>query len=881
MKSARVCVLALLGLALWPLNSEALPKLSQDKTSRIAPEIGLSFAPLPDSSRAGSKAGRAWSAPVELPLIIEFSARPSEIDLKELGQLGVEIERRRDGSPRGFVGSSGTAALAARANFKALEIIRNELDAPSENENKGLQKTLSKIKKIRLDGSPFRPPPPLDHTAKEIQASDAWWKRTGSGIPLRGEGIAVCGIDTGIDIFHPLFFKADGGYQNWADNDANGVLTPGTDTVGGAVLKTLNSAIMEYYGNDPLFGSDDPGYQLGSDFLYADLNGNNVRDYGPDQGFSESDPGFGEPLFVSDDVNNNGVVDAGEKLVMLGTSKVRAVRQGKKVYRRGTNLIYLPNNPEAAHGTSSASVMAGGALGFTRFVGIAPEAELVVGALEQMGMEFALTDFCIDEGARVVLHEYAPWLGYHLDGSSPMEGLIDSTVQQGISHINPAGNLSTSQKLYKQTILAGTQTDIKLEVPPDNPWGDFYFMGVSLLWRDTSTNLSFTLEDPTGYSMPVLGANPYEPMLSDWPNGVKYYAFREDSARGTAKVDIYLYNEGNAIGVPEGSWILHVTEPNPAGNPGLELIAFTMDDVSGWGPGIYFPEHSSEDHLIGYPGTSDHGLAVSAYTGNGFWGAEPGQRASYSGRGRRIDGVPILWIGAPDDPIAAGYREGNPALYTIFGGTSGASPHVAGAAALLIQQNPARTGADVREAIKAGALADQAVGEVPNEDFGYGKLRIYRSLFGMDPLPGGNPAISIPDSVVFVGEESAVPVEMGGNQSNEIGLEVDWDYDGIYDEALKDAVIRRVFVEEGEVLVKVRATELATGRQGAALGRITVQKAPPAPPPPVPEKKPEYEAVGGGSCGVSGAGPLKDNRIAFIFGAIGAVLLGRRRSRAN
>ena len=231
---------------------------------------------------------------------------------------------------------------------------------------------------------------------------------------------------------------------------------------------------MEYYGEEPLFGSDNPGYQPGSDWLYADLNGNGVRDYGPGQGFSESDPAYGEPLFTSDDINKNGLVDAGEKLVLLKTSKVRSVRFGKKIYRRGNNLIQLPNNPEAAHGTSSASVMVGGHVGLTRFVGIAPEAEIVVGALEEMGTEVALADFCVDEGARVVLHEYAPWLGYHLDGSSPMEAFIDKTAVEGISHINPAGNLSGSQKLYKRTILAGTQTDVAVEVPKNSPWGDFY-----------------------------------------------------------------------------------------------------------------------------------------------------------------------------------------------------------------------------------------------------------------------------------------------------------------------------------------------------------------------------------------------------------------------
>jgi hypothetical protein len=50
-------------------------------------------------------------------------------------------------------------------------------------------------------------------------------------------------------------------------------------------------------------------------------------------------------------------------------------------------------------------------------------------------------------------------------------------------------------------------------------------------------------------------------------------------------------------------------------------------------------------------------MPIAAYTGHGHWGAEPGLRAPYSGRGFRVDGEPILWISAPDDPITPGTRE--------------------------------------------------------------------------------------------------------------------------------------------------------------------------------------------------------------------------------
>jgi subtilisin family serine protease len=65
----------------------------------------------------------------------------------------------------------------------------------------------------------------------------------------------------------------------------------------------------------------------------------------------------------------------------------------------------------------------------------------------------------------------------------------------------------------------------------------------------------------------------------------------------------------------------------------------------------------------------------------------------------------------------------------MFGGTSAAGPHVAGAAALLLQDNPSRSATDVSLAITDGAATDVFTGNnLPDEEWGYGKLRIAESL---------------------------------------------------------------------------------------------------------------------------------------------------------
>ena len=820
---------------------------------RVHGGLPLAFAarPAADGSR------RALAPAADAAVSIRFVSPPTTADLAKLVELGAKLERRRDGSVRGR-----RSFVLARVTPKALSAVA----------------ALPRVERVTLDGSPFGAPRPLDVTAKEIQATDAWETRTADGTPLTGHGITIGDVDSGIDVFHPLFFRADGGYFAWIDVDGDGSFRPDVDAVDldgdGApeTVRVLNSAITSFWSDEPQLGSEDPSFAIGLDWLYADANGSGAREYGRSAGFDDATPTFGERLLVVDDVNHNGKLDADEKLVALGTSKVKAVRVGSKIFRRDENLVDVPVEESFAHGSGASGVLAGGNRGLTKLVGIAPDADLVMASETKGGDELVMTDFCVDEGARVVLHEYAPWQGYHLDGSSDLEQYIDDTVGDGIAHVNPAGNLSTSQKLSKRMIPAGAETVLTVAAPPDSPYAPFAFLGITLLWRDTSRDLTVVLEDPTGFTMQLTNTGP-STVFEPWHDGLTIYAERDDSTRGTAKVDIYLFGQ-QAVPppIPLGDYKVHVTDPLPAGSPDLELIGWVQDEQSGWGKGIFFPDFVSEDHLIGYPGTADHGLAVAAYTGHGWHGATPGERADYSGRGHRIDGEAILSISGPDDPITAGYRDGSPAVYFQYGGTSGASPHVAGAAALLIQADPSRTGDDVRAAIRQGALADSVVGAAPNDDFGYGKLRVYESLYGEPPPGGSAPQITVAPAAIAAGEKTTVPIDASDAEDAIAALtfELDRDYDGTYEETLAGPSFEVESPDLGRRVAKVRVTD-STGKEAAALAVIDVVDAPKA---GGPAGTLQLIAGGGGGCatapgrsGASGAAGL----------AIAALSLLRRR----
>ncbi|MBK9260583.1 MAG: S8 family serine peptidase [Polyangiaceae bacterium] len=804
--------------------SVASARSAHRPTATIEGAIPLYFAPRP----AADGSGRVIPGQSTAPVIIEFLSAPTQADLDLLRQHGAVLSLNDDGMP------------IVRSTFVLADVAASALEPLSK---------LPNVRRIALDGAPFQPPRPLDYTAAQIQAMDVW--RAGpDGLGFTGAGITICDIDSGVDVFHPMFFRADGGALDWVDVDGNGIFSPGIDGIdpdgdGQAdVLRVLNTVITTFYDKDPQFGSDDPAYQLGMDWLYADRNGSGAREFGPSAGFTEADPTFGEPLYVPDDVNRNGVLDEGEKLVALGSSKIKAVRFDNKTYQRGKNLIMLPITQDFDHGTGASGVLLGGHRGLTNLVGIAPDAELVMVTQSSGGEEVKATNFCLNQGARVVLHEYAPWVGYPLDGSSPMEQLIDESSAQGVSHINPAGNLSTSDKLYKRSVPAGQQTIVPIEAPKNSPYAPFRFIGVSLLWRDVMRNLTLQFKDPTGFQMEL--PNAPGAVYTDWHDGLEIYAERTDSSRGTSRVDIYVFGQNaNPPPIPAGTWTITVNDPAPPGAPDLALIGYVMDDMSGWGKGIFFPEHASEDHLIGHPGTADHGLAVAAYVGHGFLFGSPGERAPYSGRGYRIDGKKILAISAPDDPITAGFREGEQASGLIYGGTSGASPHVAGAAALLLQAHPDWTGADVHEAIRNGALVDEHVGQAPNDDFGYGKLRIHRSLFGQDPPAGSDPRISIDPVTAYAGVEVSIPIDVSDmdEPATSLVLDADLEYDGTYDQRLVGPSLRLTYTDLGRRILKLRVLD-STGRDATALAIVDVVDKPLDPPAVI--------VAGGGGCSQSG-----------------------------
>ncbi|MFC1490009.1 S8 family serine peptidase [Candidatus Latescibacterota bacterium] len=588
--------------------------------------------------------------------------------------------------------------------------------------------SLSKFDGIISIESTFKPSlsSTLDISNPLVGASQTW-DLTYESLPVDGTGVIIANVDTGIDIYHPAFFKPDGGVYEWIDVNDSGSFENGVDCVDinrngqpdpDETLRFYDAEIYDYYSLGIMDNPKDI-YDADIDWLYNDTNNSGFREYGPENGFNENSPSFGELVFIISDDNGNNSLDNGESITALGTSKVLAIFDSNGKHYRGENLL-TSTGDSSNHGTSSFGI-AGGQTRGRRFTGMAPGVEFICINHNDLGSDnvFEGILWAKNIGADMIMYEYGSWVHEFLDGSSNSEVFINDLYDDGIHQFTASGNLAgyNRNKHSLISLNSGAQDSLKFSIPEAYNITELYF---SFLWRNSTSYLpAITLNISDSDSVFITAdSQPYDIGKLNVISGMDY------SSKGTARLDIVISSDS----VIKGDMFFTLSNLRRID---LDIHCYISDNKTAWTNGAQFQNHLTDNGTVCSPGTAEKGITVGAFYSRDI-PYTLGDICYFSSWGETIDGRRGVDITAPGSAVFSPFSNSKtsyqPGGYQNFGGTSAALPHVSGAAALIIQVNKNISPDNLSQLLFESVNTDEFTGLTPNNIWGYGKLNVFDSI---------------------------------------------------------------------------------------------------------------------------------------------------------
>jgi hypothetical protein len=374
---------------------------------------------------------------------------------------------------------------------------------------------------------------------------------------------------------------------------------------------------------------------------------------------------------------------------------------------------------------------------------------------------------------------------------------IDAVVAQGVAYFSAAGNDGT---LAYENVAPSFST-----VSTTTPNSGEHLLNFDASGATTVTSLPVTIASLIPGEFVAIVVEWDQPYVTGAPNSggaTSHIDVCITGASGSDVVEQYNSNSGapanctgaNTTGADPYQVMIVANPANASGNTAAEALNIVVGLADGTAaPGRIkvaveddgagstinaFPGISAGATLQGHPGAAGAAAVGAAfYLNTPACGTTPAGLEYFSSEG----GAPILFDTAGNrlatpivrqKPDFVGPNGGNDtflgftltasqsatdiagcknnANYPNFFGTSAATPHVAGIAALMLQANPAVTPAQIYQALRASALPMDTVS--PNFDSGYGFVQADAAFALIPQVAPAAPTITLDKPSIVVGD---------------------------------------------------------------------------------------------------------------------------------
>lgn len=354
---------------------------------------------------------------------------------------------------------------------------------------------------------------------------------------------------------------------------------------------------------------------------------------------------------------------------------------------------------EEVHGTACAEIVHE----------MAPGAELYLAYYDGTDLAFGqAVEWLMEQGVDIISNSTGS------NGLTPMDGtgfsaeLVDEAHDAGIFWVNAAGNEATSHWRGQYNDTNGDNIHdffADTDVIPFIPYGPGYETSIILSWDDwqaVDQDYELILMDGDG-NLLAKSEDYQDGQPGSIPAEGFFYEFEDE--------EIYLLAIENAFGEARGDATFDLFIHN----------------------GDFHPDYLVPDHSLSNPADARGAFAVGAV----YWADDALE--PYSSRGPTADGRIKPDIAAPSVVDSASYVDEG------FNGTSAATPHVAGAAALVMQARPEFKGNPQALAEFFQGLAVDLGDPGPDNTFGAGRLSLGQAPQPEEPQQAAAPPAEEPE----------------------------------------------------------------------------------------------------------------------------------------